>query len=431
MKNDFINKLKGMKIEKYGDKLLFVLALAFLVLVIFRLWGNKPIRKTQVSPIVFTQWWENDSETEILKALIEEFESLHSGLKITLATQSYEDLRRDLFNSDLSTSLENAPPVNAALGDIIALDPLWVTELLNKGIIENANAPLISFINVFYYNTGILREAGFSRPPKTRGEFLNYLRALSGGAENRTGLSGASSPGLALGINDSRGIYDDIFPWVWAAGAQLVVDGKPTVNSRPVIESLSFLAALNSEGLIAPAAFSANPEKLDDFVSGRAAFMVAPASEIGYVREHLGDDFGVTSIPAPDNYTGKSLLGSAGWTVGLYSGSTHKEEAKLFIDFLAEKASFLTMGAGAGAMPVSGPTPKEDDLYLKVWDITIAGELAEDFSGLPWTELEEAFREELAAMFAGAMFGDAMFGERSWPAEAAAAIQKKWEAILE
>jgi len=414
MKNDFINKLSGMKIDKYlgkyGDKLLFVLALAFLVLAIFRLWGNKPIRKAQVPPIVFTQWWENDSEAETLKALIEEFESLHSGIKITLATRTYEDLRRDLFDSDGSTSLENVPLGSAALGDIIALDPLWVPELRSREVIENANAPLISFINVFYYNTVILKEAGYSRPPKSRGEFISYARSLADGAGNRTGL--------ALGINDLRGIYDDIFPWIWAAGAQLVVDGKPTVNSRPVIESLSFLAALNSEGLIATDAFSANPEKLDDFVSGRAAFMVAPASEIGHVRERLGDGFGVTSIPVPDNFAGKSLLASAGWTVGLYAGSARKDEAQLFVDFLTEKASFPAMGAGA--MPVGGLTPTEDDLHLKVWDITIAGELAEDFSGLPWTELEEAFREELAAMFAG----------RYSPAETAAAVQKKWETIL-
>ena len=406
MKNDFINK--------YGDKLLFILALVFLVLAIFRLWGHKPIHKAETPPIVFTQWWENDSETETLKALIEEFESLHSGVKITLVTRPYEDLRRDLYN----------PGEGSFPGDIIALDPLWVSELLSNGIIENANAPLVSFINVFYYNTRLLKEAGFSRPPKNRGEFLNYARELTAGAGNRTDLSGASNPCLALGMNGSRGIYDDIFPWIWSSGAHLIVDGKPAVNTRNVIESLSFFAALNSEGIISPGAFSANSwKKQDDFVSGRAAFMVAPASEIGHVRERLGDDFGVTSIPQPDNYTGKSLFASAGWTVGLYGGSTHKEEAGLFIDFLTEKASFLTMGAGT--MPVSGLTPTDDDVYLKVWDITISGEITDDFSGLPWTELEEAFREELAAMF-----GDAIFGERSSPAETAAAIQKKWESIL-
>ena len=425
MKNDFINKLSSMKIGKYGDKLLFILALVFLVMAIFRLWGYKPIRKAETPPIVFTQWWEKDSEIETLEILIEEFESLNSGVKITLNTRSYDDLRRDLFDPGEGSIVGNEFPGKSFPGDIIALDPLWVCELLDRGIIENANNPLVSFINVFYYNIRILRDAGFLRPPKSRGEFLDYARALAAGAGERGCL--------AIGMNGSRGIYDDIFPWIWAAGAQLITDGKPSVNNRPVIESLSFLADLNAEGLIAPGALSSNSQKLDDFVSGRAAFMVAPASEIGHVKESLGDGFGVTSIPVPDNYAGKSLLASAGWTLGVYSPSTHKEEAGLFVDFLAEKASSLMMGAGAmgaGTMPGSGLTPASDDLYLKVWDITIAGELAEDFSGLPWTELEEAFREELSAMFGGAMFGGAIFGERSSPAEAAAAIQKKWEAIL-
>ena len=90
------------------------------------------------------------------------------------------------------------------------------------------------------------------------------------------------------------------------------------------------------------------------------------------------------------------------------------------MDFLAEKVSFLSDKArwGNSVLPAADPI---NDLYLKVYDITIANELAQEFSGLPWSKLEGAFKEGLAVLFAG----------ESTPAETAASIQKKWEAILE
>jgi ABC-type glycerol-3-phosphate transport system substrate-binding protein len=70
---------------------------------------------------------------------------------------------------------------------------------------------------------------------------------------------------------------------------------------------------------------------------------------------------------------------------------------------------------------IPGNPPAYDAFYSKVWDIAIAGETAQDFSALSWPELEESFKEELSALFAG----------KASAAETAAAIQKRWEAILE
>ena len=403
--------------RKYGDRLLFALALAILAAALFhfglvnRAGNNKTATEEDLPRVVFfTQWWDNDSELVTLKSLIEEFESLNAEIKIDLNTIPYEDLRKAVFDTGRAHAREDEKNP----GDIVALDPLWIPELLDWEIIENVNETSVFFINVFYYNIEILRQAGFSSPPKTRSEFLSYARTLA----SMQGFNGV----LAMGLNSSRGIYDDIFPWIWSSGAQLITNGngRPTLTSRPVVESLSFLATLNSEGLIAPGSFSANSEKkLEDFISGRAAFLIAPARDIDRVRERLGDEaFGVTSIPAPDNVAQRSLFGTSGWTTGVYSGSDHKEEAKLFAEFLAEKSHIISREVMA--IPGSGIPPAQDELFSKVWDIAIAGESAQDFSGLPWTRLEEIFRNELAAMFGG----------RSTPAETAAVIQAKWELVL-
>ena len=393
--------MRNVDLKKHGDMLLFVLALVVVVTIFFSIRVNRTITKV-IPSIVFTQWWEDDLEKNTLQDIINEFESLHKEIKIVLSSKPYEDLRLELFDS----------PETVFSGDVLALDTLWVPELQKKGIIENLwtesppqqsfKVPLLSFVTILYYNTNVLKNAGFSRPPKSRSEFINYARAITNEEENRWGL--------ALDENSSRWVYDDVYPWIWSAGTQLIKDGMPTVTSRSVIDVLSFLVSLKREGLVVPG------NKLEDFTSGKAAFMISSAKDIGFVRNRMGDEsFSISSVPLPDNYAGETYYGTTGWTIGINSTSAHKEEARLFADFLAGKALILSQKAGARPENL----PSQDPFYSKVWDIFIAGEPAQEFSGLPWTEMERAFREELFSLFA----------EKTSPAETAAAIQERWSIL--
>jgi len=395
-----------------ADKLLFILALAVLASALIGFGISRTAApKTKTPNVVFIQWWEDYLEEGVLLELIREFENTHGGIKIVLNHQSYEDLYRELPGAG-----EN-PPGKTVTGDLIALDTLWIPEIQKKETLEfqwfrnlqqySLENPIISFVNVFYYNVEILKEAGFSHPPKNRGEFLNFARAVTSEEEGRWALS--------MGRNCSRGIYDDVFPWIWAAGAELIKNGKPALNSRSVTESLSFLASLESNGLIVPGGSDADAgKKLEDFISGRAVFMIAPARDIKYVRECMGDDaFSVTSIPIPDNYAGKTYYASMEWALGINAESAYKEEARLFAEFITEKAQTLSEKFMSG-------NRTQDLFYSKVDDISIAGESARDFTALPWAQLEEIFREELDSLFAGQITA----------AEAGAAIQKRWEDLI-
>jgi len=397
--------MKNNSLKKYGDRLLFILAIAVLAAALIRYGTGKSAGFRTITPdIVFTGCWDSHFEKETLLKLINEFKDTHRGIKITLRSLSYEDLHNEL----LDYGEEKTP------GDIIALDSLWVPELIGRKIIDlvpnySLEVPLISFINVFYYNVELLKEAGFTRPPKNRSEFINYSKTLS---NEEKGLWA-----LTLGLNSTRGIYDDILPWIWSAGAEIIKDGKPVINSRPVVESLSFLASLESGGLVVPGAFSADVQKkLDDFISGRAAFMIAPASSTEFVLKHMGAEaFSVTTIPLPDNYAGKTFNASAGWTLGISTRSLYREEACLLADFIAGKAQALS----ERLFSIPGNNAP-DPYYSKVRDIAITAESAVDLDGLPWEKLEGVFKEELASLFVS----------QSSPAETAAAIQKRWEDVI-
>lgn len=382
--------MKITDLIKNKDKLLLILALAVLAGALLRFGTTKNVIHAKIPRIVFTQWWEDYLEKDTLQKLINEFEETHKGIEVVLSSVSYEDLEKGLFGSG---GTKNEQMLS---GDLIALDMLWVPELLKNETIEGEwaenplqncfDAPLLSFINVLYYNIDSLREAGFSRPPKDRSEFIIYARALTDKEKDHWGL--------AMGLNSSQGIYNDIFPWIWSAGASLIKDGKPELSSRPVIESLSFLSTLKNEGLITPnALFTGDENKLEDFISRKAAFMIAPASDIEYVRKRMGDEaFGITSVPIPDNYTGKIYNATLGWTLGINKTSVYKKEAELLANFLAVKLS-----ERAVSMQVNS---SRDPFFSKVWDITITGENAQDFKGLPWNELAEVFREEFSFLYA-------------------------------
>jgi len=394
--------MRNFGFRKFGDNLLFALGLAVLVAALFYSLSRRDREPAPVN-IVFSQWWQEDLEENTLQNLIAEFESLHQGIRITLNEVSYEDLRSDLFNS--AGFDENQAPA-----DVLALDPVWIPKLLEKGVIESPQAPILSFINVLYYNIEILAAAGLTRPPRTRTEFLTTARAVAANGQAAV---------LRLGVNSSRSVFDDVYPWIWAAGIPLITNGNPVVTSAPVVQSLAFLASLNSEGLIAPNAFSAdNEKKLESFLSGETAFMIAPTRYIALVREHMGDDaFSVTSVPALDNQTAQPLFASVEWTLGVHSNSARKEEARLFTAFLAGKAPSILYNA-RGAVPAS---PVPDPFYAKIWEIALAGEIARDFSGIAAEhDLEKIFREELSSLFA----------EQASPATAAAAIQQRWQLVL-
>lgn len=419
---------------KYGDKLLFLAALAVLAAGIIRLINReKPVEPPPpvVPVVVFTHWWDSILDEDVLLGLKNEFESLHGDIVVIFDSKPYEELRRELFEAEPAdlpgpdTGVETPQAGILLPGDVFALDALWIPELQKKGIIDKNEAPpdldsretedsppqIFLFMNVLYYNIDILREAGFARPPRNRSEFLSYAKAVSG--NYRWGIS--------MDNSSSRGLYDDIFPWIWSAGITLVNNGRPAVNTRQVIESLTFLASLKSDGLIAPESSSGNArQKIENFVSGRAAFMIAADGDLNYVRERMGDDaFSITLIPPPDNYAGRTFYSTAAWTIGVNPASPYREEARLFADFLAEKAAFLSDESGAMPKNIS-LQPQLDPFYSKLWDISIAGEAAQELSGLPWTELEKIFREEL----------DALFAEETTPAQAAAVIQRRWEEVI-
>jgi multiple sugar transport system substrate-binding protein len=418
------------------DLMLLILALALLAagFMFVRLMKKAPVAQkndgAEDTTLVFTQWWEDELEEGTLLALAEEFEALHPGIAVRLDTRPYAEILGALRSSGES-------PFES---DIVGLDPFWFEELVRRDLLEEldpwestANLPmelpedsdrgyeawgrhLIFFTNPLYYNIALLRDAGFDRPPKSRSEMIACARAVTDGAAGRYALA------MALGPENPRGVYRDVFSWFWALGPQTFRDSGPDFSARSIAGALDFLRELRQEGCLVPGTFGkTEAEKREDFIQGRAAMMIASVSDIHLLRQRMEEDaFGITAIPGESSFEGKPLLGLTGWSLGIPRSAAPKDEARAFLSFLLERGPLIAEKAHAVPGSLSRAFGAGDPLYAKAYDMYAAGEAVQEFPGLGGADRFEALvREQLRALFE----------EGRTTEETAASIQQQWEKL--
>jgi multiple sugar transport system substrate-binding protein len=269
--------------------------------------------------------------------------------------------------------------------------------------------PLVSFMDMLFYNIELLKDAGFDRPPKTRDEFLAFAKAVS-----QAGISGAGPYGAALGLSpgDPQALRRDVFSWIWAAGGEpgsLEQDTAPVFGSRIAADILVFLAQLNKDESLAPGSFEkTGAERLDEFAAGKIALIIASVKDIPLLRKKMGDTaFGATAIPGPA-LPGKTGLALSSIYAGISAASVHPDESWNFLLFLAEKSPAFSakFKAVPGSFPGIFPDPNNtaaaedyisnDPLYSKARDIFESAELVQGYAGqFHNEEFERRAREEL------------------------------------
>ena len=319
---------------------------------------------------------------DTVNALIQEFQEQNPDLLIQIAAP---DSGADIvfFDDGELGSLRQASA-------LVSLDPYT----------DNAQwaVPLVSFMDLFYYNIDILKAANLDRPPKTRAEFLAAARAVK--------ANGMPVSPFALGLSqaDPLALRRDLYPWIWADGGEVYApDTAEPVLSRSATDTIAFFGQLHREGLLAPSSFdNTGQTRLEEFTQGKIAMMTASAREIVFLRRNAsGVNFGITAMPSTT--LGKNRLGLSGIYAGISSQCTQPEEAWSFLAFIAEKSHVLA--AVLGAVPGTFPNAsldeyiEQDRLYAKAWDIFEAADIVV-YNAEPVTEeaINRSIREKLAAV---------------------------------
>jgi len=410
---DIITRVK--KSISHINSIDIIIIIAILILTISSLIMKMPVKKEAVSKQVNLYMSVNGEELfgkELMETLISEFEEKNPDIRLLFA------------NNDSDTEIE--PDVLFFIeGDYSALIAANALTELNSFTNYESDArqmaiPLVSFMDMLFYNIDILTTAGFDHPPKSRDEFLVYARKVS------RGNFGAAGYALSLSQNDHQALSRDIFSWIWAAGGSFwPEEGITPTLTRAMTNDISFFGVLNREGLLAPDVFeTTGDQRLDSFIRGKTAMMIASTRTIPYLRTKMGDNtFGVTTIPGPET-GGKYNIGISSIYAGISANTSHTDKAWSFLAFLAEKSPLLCAELKAVPGMVSSIIPgnyvSDDLFYSKAWDIFEASVIAEGFSGKPNAQkYETIFLEELRTFFEN----------NRTPLQTTGAIRQRWNEV--
>ena len=348
---------------------------------------------------------------EITERLLQEFYELNSEIIIRLADPLDESEPDILFFDDGGFNALTAG------GSLVELSPFTNYDSGGKQLA----IPLVSFMDLLFYNIDVLAAAGFDSPPKTREEFLAYARTVSDG--RFPGVSGAA---LSLNSGDPASLSRDVFSWLWAAGSDFPSgDGGMVLNARTSASDIAFFGSLYSEGLLAPRVFeTTGDQRLEEFAQGRVAMMIASSRAIPYLRQRMGDSaFGITTIPDPVTGGRYNINISAIYT-GINTACEYPGEAWQFLEFITERSAFLCeeLNAVPGIVTsiIPGSYIEDDPFYTKAWDIFESAWIIDGFSGNPNAqEYERAFLEELRVFFTTSRTAQ----------QTVTAIQQRWDEI--
>jgi len=366
------------------DIFLFFAVAAVLIIVIAGQIFRKvdSLRRTEIS---ISRQGRELFGADILGALIQEFEKLYPDLRIQVADGDTDIV----FFDDSEIGSLMAESALASLRPYIHSETQagqWVI-------------PLVSYMDIFFYNIDILQAANCDRPPKTRADFLAAARAVAA-------LKTASPLALGLSEADPLALRRDIYPWVWAAGGDLRQSGaENAVLSRAANDTIAFFAQLYREGLLAPDSFgTTGAQRLEEFAAGNIAMLSASSRDISFLQNNIdGFNFGVTAIP--QTAPGKNRLALPGIYAGISGGCAQSDEAWTFLAYLAGRKQVLeeALNAIPGNFPSAFPSgyTADDPLFSKAWEIFEAADIVEYFPAAPleeetgriiWEKITEAFK---------------------------------------
>lgn len=173
-----------------------------------------------------------------------------------------------------------------------------------------------------WYNKAMFEEAGLE-PPTTWDELLAAAEQLT--TEERYGILIPTNPDY----------YENFvfYPFLWMAGGEVVNQDftQALVNTPEAARALDLWGTLIREGYAAPTSLGADPVD-ERFPTEQAAMFVSGYWVYGWLTANYPDfveNVGVVPIPAPDE--GDELITVyGGWTVMVYAGTEHPEEAAEF-----------------------------------------------------------------------------------------------------
>jgi multiple sugar transport system substrate-binding protein len=334
------------------------------------LWGGPSLAGEVV-------WWTPNFNEPRARQHVDEVQKVHPGVAINLQITTTDGLPQRVLTALQSGAAPDVIDVQHGwvvgyaqndlvlpLGDVIGDRGDYIPAALRYVIYEDQiwAVPYRIETHAVIYNKGHFREAGLDpdRPPRTWAELVDVARKLT--KDGRSGF--AITGGGEVGNTMFRSL-----PFIWMNGGSILSDdlSKAVVNQPKAVEAVRFYTDFLKQGL-SPASTLQN-----DGIANRRLFIAETVSmyqsgqfDIGSIRkENPKIDIGVMAIPHPEGAGTAAILG--GWSFVVPSGAKNPDEAKTFVQFLAEAKNQGLLTDTFPARKSAMDLPRFDDPILQVF----------------------------------------------------------------
>jgi ABC-type glycerol-3-phosphate transport system substrate-binding protein len=318
----------------------------------------------QAADVSFLTHWSPET-TARLETAAAAYTASHPDTKITVRAVPFGDLLTTLRSSgggadgatiagiydawlpDLVKDGLAAPVPEAVAADTTAN---WPAGVIGAASVGGTLYGIPNEIDVYAlnYNKRLFADAGIAAAPRTWDEFLAAAEKLTDKAKGQQGF------GL---INSwAAGVLHPFSSLLVSNGGDLVVDGKPTLDSPQAKETFELYEKLISSGWSDPAMATADANTtgpfLDNFVSGKTGMIIMANWWESALKAGMGDafaDIATAPIPVgPSGDTARSI--SYSWMTVVNAKAAADEQAAAW-DFLAwlNGPDSTPAGAPAGA----------------------------------------------------------------------------------
>lgn len=290
-----------------------------------------------------------------LAKIIANYEAANPGTKILVEPQVWDQMTPKFLAAHANG---NAPDViwvvTDFLGDAIKsgsladLNELFINDWSPERVADNAGAywdltnvdgkQHAIFVSRNYislmYRKDLLDEAGIDPNSfKTWEEFRDAAKQLT----VTDGSGNVVRYGFATGFSEQQADPSPIIPQILAAGeSPFNADGTANFTTPTAVSAMTFLTDLVTEDKVSPAeSVSWTVDDLfEQFAADRVAMVQGPAVRVTTLQAKLGKDkVGLAMWPGNGTVEHSPAV-MAGWAVGVWSGSSVKEAAGKFVEYM-------------------------------------------------------------------------------------------------
>ncbi len=365
----------------------------------------------QLAVLVGTGSYENAAQQFIVQ-----FER-QTGIKVILDLVPYQDR----FNKIVAAGASKGPTF-----DVVRLDVIWIPQFVQAGWLEDLTGkfpesfltqitrstldavtvkgrlygiPAFTSAKYFYYNEKMLRDAGFTRPPRTLEEFRGYAKRLTRGA-GATKVWGT----VMSWVKDEAMLVD----WVILAFAfpntRLFDDnGNPVFNTGGGLAALEYMVRLLREDkVVDPVSLTIHEDEVDKvFLAGRAAMIVNwEGTEVASrdpKQSKIAGQVRVGLIPAELPVISSTVLGPEYYTI--MKTSPNKDAALKWMRFMTTPDVQREIFRRGGYFPIYADMYRDPHLGTEIPDFATYGEQLQYAHNRPavtrYIEVSDAIQAEL------------------------------------